>query len=223
MISLILPYWDRQAAADKALALLDKHYASMHGLEVVVVDDGNSVPFEGPSTRLNLRVVRRPTKHEPRSCIAAWNEGARQARGEIIAISCIEVLHERPVLRPMVAELARLGPKGYVLAAAWCPEFQEWHCHSRKRVPTCPPGTGLSFLGMLSRDFYAEVGGFDEAYMRGVGYEDRDFIWRMHKAGAKFVIRDDLVVLHPKTVASIKWPAEWFERNKALYESRGYA
>lgn len=219
MISVILPYWDRQAAADEALRSMAKAYRDLE-IEVVVVDDGNPVPFVVPEVPLAIRVVRRPLKHEPRSCIAAWNEGVRRAAGDIICLSCAEVVHPRPVLAQMAAELENQGPMGYVLAAAWCPDFRQWHCHSSVPVPTCPPGTGLSFCSMLRRSLYDLVGGFDEAYMEGVGYEDRDFVQRMHRAGARFVIRDDLVVIHPKAGASIEWPAEWLERNRIIYESR---
>ena len=219
MISVILPYWDRQGAAEEALRSMAKAYPDLE-IEVVVVDDGNPVPFVVPDLPLAIRVVRRPLKHEQRSCIAAWNEGVRQARGDIICLSCAEVVHQRPVLAQMAAELENQGPMGYVLAAAWCPDFRQWHCHSSVPVPTCPPGTGLSFCSMLRRSLYDLVGGFDEAYMAGVGYEDRDFIQRMHRAGARFLIRDDLVVIHPKTGATIAWPSEWFETNRILYESR---
>jgi hypothetical protein len=60
MISLILPYWDRQQAADAALRRISELYQGLD-LEVVVVDDGNAVPFvvpEGLSVPVNL--VRRP-------------------------------------------------------------------------------------------------------------------------------------------------------------------
>jgi hypothetical protein len=43
----------------------------------------------------------------------------------------------------MVENLRELGPMGYVHAAAWCPEQNQWHVHSTKIVPTCPPGTAV--------------------------------------------------------------------------------
>lgn len=218
-ISLILPYWDRQAAADKALRQMGALYAGLD-LEVVVVDDGNVIPFVAPDVPLNIKVIRRPLKSEPKSCISAWNEGVRQSSGEIIVLSCIEVLHEKPVLAQMAEHLYSLGESGYVLAAAWCPEHGIWHCHSTVSVPDCPSGTGISFCGALHRSLFEKVGGFDEAYAEGAGYEDRDFIRKLVSAGAKFVIRDDLAVTHPKAGASISWPAGHFERNEAIYRAK---
>ena len=218
MISLILPYWLRQEAADMALALLDQHYAGMD-LEVVIVDDGSPEPFRTPQTRLNIKVVRLPTKKWPKSPCLCWNEGVKAASGEVIALSCIEVLHEQPVLAEMLAELERT-PNGYILAAAWCPEQQAWHTHSTVEVPECPKGTGLAFLGLMKRELYERAGGWDEEYRDGAGYEDRDFIHHMTQAGAVFVKRDDLVVTHPKTGASIAWGEAKFARNKALFERK---
>lgn len=219
MISLILPYWKRQAAADKALELIAATYEG-EDVEVIVVDDGDPEPFIEPRLALDLRVIRLPRKDVPKSPVTCWNEGVKAARGDVIALSCIEVLHRGPVLLAMDEALDIMGEDAYILSAAWCPEQHAWHTHSSVEVPQCPPGTGLAFLGVLNRSLYDRAGGFDEAYRDGAGYEDRDFIHRLHRAGAQFVIRDDLVVTHPKTGATIKWPPEAFSRNKMIFEEK---
>lgn len=218
-ISLILPYWNRQAAADVALARLALLYPYLD-LEVIVVDDGDPEPFRVPLLDLNLMCLRLPQKTRPMSPVTCWNMGASIATGDVIALSCIEVLHERPILAEMLEELTERGPMAYVLAAAWCPEQRQWHCHTTVHFPECPPKTGPNFCALMHRSLFQLVGGFDEVYREGAGYEDRDFIQRMHRAGAQFVIRDDLVVTHPKTGATIRWGAEQFARNEAIYRAR---
>ena len=79
MISLILPYWKRQAAADKALAMLDAIYFG-RDVEVIVVDDGDPDPFIEPRTSLDLKVLRLPRKDAPKSPVTCWNEGVKVAR-----------------------------------------------------------------------------------------------------------------------------------------------
>lgn len=218
-ISLILPYWKRQAAADKALAMLAEQYQNLD-LEVIVVDDGDPEPFRVPLLDMSLVCMRLPKKLAPKSPVTAWNRGVEIATGDLIALSCIEVLHQKPVLAEMAEELFERGPKAYVLAAAWCPEQQAWHCHSTVHFPDCPAGTGTTFCALMRRELYQEVGGFDEVYRDGAGWEDRDFIHRLVRAGAEFVIRDDLVVTHPKSGAQIRWGAEQFARNEAIYRER---
>lgn len=222
MISLILPYWDRKLAAYVALRRLAEMYHDLD-LEVVVVDDGNPEPFEPPQTSLNINVVRLPTKYEPLCPVTCWNHGVEVAKGDVIALSCIEVLHTDPVLAQMASELERLGPDGYVLSAAWCPESREWHCHSQHRASgsyPIPVGTGRAFLAMLNRSLFEKTGGFDDEYRGGAGYEDVDWIYRLIKAGAKFSMRDDLVVTHPKSGATIRWSSEKFERNHNLLKGK---
>lgn len=216
MISLILPYWNRQRAADVALSRLRDTYAGMD-LEVVVVDDGSTTPFVAPDLGLNIRVVRLPEKMVPGAISAALNAGAAAASGDILVISACEVLHDQPVLEGMAETLERTGPKGYVLAAAWCPEQGRWHCHSTVQVPHCPPGSGIAVCAMIRRDFYFKVGGFDEDYCDGAGWEDKDFINRLARHGAQFVIRDDLVVTHPKTGATIRWGQDRLDHNKRVF------
>ncbi len=219
MISIVLPYWNRKAAADDGLRSLERCYAGLE-MEVVIVDDGNQEPYVPPALSLDISLVRLPVKQEPKSPATPWNVGAAAASGEIVVLSCIEILHEQPVLEQMATELERLGPDGYVLAAAWCPESRAWHCHSTVQVPDCPVGTGIAFCGAMRRELFERVGGFEEDYRDGAGYEDRDFIRKMVLAGAKFVIRDDLVVVHPKTGAMIKWSQEAFARNEMIYRRR---
>lgn len=218
MISLVLPYWDRQQAADKALTLLAETYKGLD-LEVIVVDDGNPVPFRVPNVGLNIRVITLPIKHEPKCPATVWNAGAKAAKGEVLVLSCIEILHETPVLEQM-AEEVRKHKDNYVLASAWCPEEQVWHCHTSVTVPDCPPDAGIAFCAAMRPELFNRAGGFDEAYRDGAGYEDRDWIRRLHFVGAKFIKRDDLKVIHPKSGATISWGDGKFQRNLNLFRSK---
>ena len=215
-ISLILPYWDRQKAADKAFELLARHYSDLN-MEIVVIDDGNTIPFKKPDLPLDIKVVTLPQKFLPMCPVTPWNEGVKNASGDIVVLSCIEVLHETPVIQELVERLIKIGENGYTLAAAWCPEYDAWHCHSSVKNPRNPWGTGLSFLGAMYKEMYWKAGGFSEEFRDGAGYEDNDFINKMLAVGAKFKICDDLVVIHPKSDANIAWPDGTFARNEKLF------
>lgn len=217
MISVIMPYWNRQEATNKALEAYARHYSGL-GVQVIVVDDGSPVPFVSPVHEgLQIKVVRLPAKDVPKNPSLCFNEGVKAAKHDFIVLTNPEILHEKPVLGEMLRELSR-HTKGYVLAAAWCPEEGRWHCKSDHKVPENPAGTGLHFCSMLTRELFESVGGFDEAYRDGAGYEDNDFINKLVDVGAKFVIRDDLVVVHPKTGAVTKWDPNGFIRNRALFD-----
>lgn len=225
MISIIMPYWDRPLALTRALAALSEHYSGLD-FEVVIADDGNAIspPLDGVYD-YPVRIVHLPRKDEPRNPCVPINAAVAAATGNIIVLTNPEIIHTQPILRQMRAQLYDLGPKGYVLASAWCPEEQAWHCHSsisgdRAAGERQPEGSGFHFCAMLHRDLFNEAGGFDEEYRDGAGYDDPDWINRVARVGAVFKIRDDLTVLHPKTGARTAWPAGSFRRNRALYFSK---
>jgi len=216
LISLLLPYWNRPEAAYKAVESLKKHYSGLD-MEVIVVDDGSSQPFGWKDDGLNVRVITLPKKDEPKSPVTCWNVAAKEAKGDILVISCIEVIHESPILEELTRDL---GENEYRIASAWCPESRRWHTHSTVHVPDLPNGVGLGFCAALRKDLYWKAGGWDEAYREGSGYEDRDFLKRLLKVGAEINIRDDLKVIHPKTDAQINWGGGKFLKNLAIYRDK---
>ena len=126
----------------------------------------------------------------------------------------------------MHKSLIEAGPKGYILAATLSVDTGRWYCHSSVtakknralgRLPL-PEGSGLHFCSMINKDFFYEVGGFDEDYRDGQGVEDNDFVWSLWSHGAKFVMRDDLVVYHEGT--KTRWPEGGIERNSEIYRKK---
>jgi hypothetical protein len=65
VISLILPYWERQSATDAALSQMAFHYRKLD-LEVIIVDDGSPKPFSaGCAMPFTVKVLRLPEKSIP--------------------------------------------------------------------------------------------------------------------------------------------------------------
>lgn len=225
MISLVWPFWQRQAVADRSCALLAEHYADLD-MELVVVDDGNAEPYRAPKLPFPVRVVRLPAKSNPLNPCVPLNCGVAAARGDVIAISGPEMMHTTPILQAMRDELGD-DAKKYVLAAVWYVDGKTWHCHStNKRSDNgdvgsmLPPGADYHFMSMLRRSLWDASGGFDEDYREGAGYDDPDFVLRLHRAGAKFLIRDDLVVEHIRRGARAEWTPHMFARNRAIFLSK---
>lgn len=226
MISILLPYWERQEATNASLKLMAKHYQDLP-LEVIIIDDGNKIPFEKPEVDLDIQVVRLPTKSFPLNSSVPYNAGFKASKGEFIALSSPEMLHVEPVLGAMRAEVKVGGPNAYVLASCWSDEQNRWHCHSSKVRPSVndvggwlPEGSDYHFMSMMHRELYEKAGGFDEDYRGGAGYEDPDFVRRLSKVGARFVRRDDLTVIHPRKGAHVKWPTPMLTKNRRLFLSK---
>lgn len=227
MISLVLPYWQRKAAADAALERIGALYRGLD-LEVIVVDDGSPEPYVPPKgLGVPVSVARLPAKTGPKNACVPFNVGAGLAQGDYIALSNVETLHRFPVLDELREEIQRGGPGTYAIAACWAPESGCWHAHSSIAAPFAtdtqkrmPAGSHYHFLSMLGRGLWSAAGGFDEDYRAGAGYDDNDLLMRLYVSGARFVIRDDLVVDHPRAGARAAWTPEMFARNKALFLSK---
>lgn len=213
MISLILPYWQRQQAAVAGLESLARHYAGLD-LEVIVVDDGSPDPFVVPPLPIRIRLLRLPSKATTMSPCVPINRGVSLATGDIIALSSVEMLHISPVLSEMRDELLRVGSLGYVSAAVWAPESHCWHVHTSLGRPP------LNFMTMMHRSLWDASGGFDEDYREGMAFEDDDFLNRLKRVGARFVIRDDLVIHHPRKGAKAKYEPEQHARNRLLFAKK---
>lgn len=225
MLSLILPYWKRQEATDESLRMMEKHYSGMD-LEIVIVDDGSPEPFVRPDLKLDIKTIYLPKKSGPLDPCTPYNVGVRASKGNLIALSNPEIRHDFPVLQDMVEEVEK-DPLNYVMAACWCPEQHRWHCHSSREHRNdndvgryLPEGAGYHFMSMMDRSLWDKCGGFDEDYRQGAGYDDPDLVLRLHKAGAKFVMRDDLVVEHSRSKAHAAWTKEMFARNRAIFMSK---
>lgn len=222
MISLILPYWSRQEATTEALWSMVRQYWTYLDLEIIVVDDGSPVPFVKPIVPLDIKVVRLKTKHHALNPCVCYNEGVAKSQGDYIALSNPENLHRADILHALQAEITT--DLTYVTGAAWCAEQNRWHCHSSmvRRNDNdvgayVPAGAQYHFMSMMKRSLWDKIGGFDEDYRDGAGYDDPDLVRRLHRAGAVFKMRDDLVVEHVRAGAHSAWTPEGFARNRAIF------
>jgi len=226
MISVIMPYWNRLTLFTRSLDRLAELYPD-YNLEILVVDDGSAeecrIDKEYPWP---VRIIYLPRKEEALNPCIPLNIAVKESKGYILVLTNPEILHTKPIFGEMLDDLISLGQKGYVLAAAWSNDTKRWYCHSSVtekknralgRLPL-PPGSGLHFCSMMYKDFFNEIGGFDESYREGQGVEDNDFVWALHQAGAKFRIRDDLIVHHEGTATS--WPKGGIERNTEIYRKK---
>jgi glycosyltransferase involved in cell wall biosynthesis len=78
-----------------------------------------------------------------------------------------------------------LGHRGYTFASP----NGSWYCHPIHRP------TGLNFLSALTKSSYERMGGFDERYRFGTGYDDMEFRDRLRRTH-EFRYASELAGLH---------------------------
>lgn len=218
MISVCVPHWNRASE----LARMYREYLTLYPgleLEFSVCDDGSSprppAPHRGTLTCLPVK------DHALNPCVPL-NVAVMHARGEILVLTGPEVEHRVPILPIMAAALEAGGEFDYLMAS--CQDVDgRWLCGSRVRGGEdgrgpMPAGSGFHFCAMLRRELFERAGGFDEEYRAGQAFEDNDWLYRLEHAGARFVMRDDLIVWHRRMPCA--WPAGGHERNRRLFESK---
>lgn len=215
MISVCVPHWNR---ADELARMYGEYLALYPGLELEfsVCDDGSSprppAPHRGTLTCLPVKA------HALNPCVPL-NIAVMHARGDILVLTGPEIEHRTPILEAMADGL---GPDDYVIAA--CRDVDgRLLCGSQVRGNEqgrgpMPAGSGFHFCTMLHRRLFERAGGFDEDYRPGQAFDDNDWLYRLARAGARFVMRDDLVVWHRRIPCA--WPDGGHERNRRLFESK---
>lgn len=221
-VSVVMPFWKRAEALFRTVRSYIDLYSDLD-IEIIVVNDGsNEKPILPALPPWPINVVDLPLKHYAKNPCVPINTGVEHAKGDIIILTNPEVVHRQRIIPAMIRELQEAGPTGYVAAACWDERYSMWLCRSDTKSRGCaklPDNAALHFCSMIYRDFFMEVGGFHNEYRDGQGYEDNDFLWTLHKHGAVFSIRDDLIVEHMK-VPKTQWPKGGAERNRLIFENR---
>lgn len=185
MISVCAPYWRRQAALDRMAEQYARLYPDLV-LEIVVADDGSPDPAVAPP---GVTVVHLPRKDRPLNPCVPINRAVGASTGDVIVLTNPEIEHREPVLGAMLAMFeheddyvtARCVDERWGLVLAG-PEV-DYGQHGRLPVPL---GAHFHFLAMFHRSLWVKAGGFDEDYRHGLACDDNDWLWRLHRVGARF-------------------------------------
>lgn len=213
-VSVVMPVYDRQEAAERAVeSVLAQSFGD---LELIVVDDGSREPFRLPEahrTDNRVRLVRQEVNRGP---AAARNAGAAAARGDWIAwIDSDDRWHEDKLARQaeliaaILPDAMEAVATGFRYAGDGQPEVS--------RIPIAAAAPELFFAGcwfcpgsttIVSRGAFARVGGYDESLRR---FEDVDWFIRFGLAGGRLHVVDEVLAdihrspappLDPTTIAA---------------------
>lgn len=214
--SFLMPYFKRVKQLHNTLASFVHHYAGKRAdYEIILLEDVKNVRDEQDHEQFT-EIVRAfsslmnivPVKTDYENChnpAPLFNLGAiTMAKGKFLIITNPECFHKADVLSGLDEEFAK-DESSYVVCSCasivsynfWIKDFFEfkyshhrWYQHSEYR------NAMYHFCSAISKENYTKVGGFDESYRDGIGYEDNDFIETIKKAKIPIVTRDDLLVLH---------------------------
>jgi GT2 family glycosyltransferase len=169
------------------------------------VDDGSvDEPFSDDYHALIFD--RMPSKKQWKNPCVPLNKAVRNSKTPLILLQSPETYHETPCAIQMQSSMNHY--KDVVLATVRTEGIRKpWYAHPVHRPKR------YWFCQMMSRQFFDEVGGFDERYREGQGWDDDEFERRLTRAGANWIWREDCVAVHVATKRKLH-P----HRNKRLFE-----
>ena len=221
-VSVVVPYYEAPDALDLTLAALERQTYPRDLFEVIVVDDGSSVPLEPPvSSPLDVRVIHQEDLGF--GLARARNNGARAARHPILVFLDCDMLPEDGWLAAharwhhLAGDLLTLGFRAHVdvggidaaairhrtgtLAGLFKgrrvdrPEWIEFHMARTDELTIVSDDIFRVVTGGnlgVGRWFFDQVGGFDGSFDRW-GMEDTEFGYRAFTRGGPLVpVRDAL-------------------------------
>lgn len=225
MISIIIPYWEREEVLKRSLVYYADIYAETElSLEFVVVDDGSPTEPALPVIdalrpyRFPLKLIQMPEKDYAKNPCVPINKAVEASSGTTLFLTSPECIHFKPVLEQLYADHQRLGWKSIVMCSVYDQQDKRWLLHSEHSP------TKNHFANMMSRKLYDEVGGFDEDYREGYCFDDCDFIYRLEEKNPVWHWRDDLRVVHAavslkKTKAMPNLETKWIA-NGVIFQKK---
>jgi len=190
--SIVMPYYNRRGQLKETLDTFKMYYGLRKDIEVILVESYLTTTEEDQEVDrlLDYSYLRYSIKRcstITRNPCVAFNLGANDRYGgKYIILTNPECLHTMDILSKLDAMDL---DSNYVVCGCQTPKGG-WYQHSVHR-PAC-----FHFCSCISRENYLKIGGFDENYQYGIGYDDDDFLWTVRNNNIPVIQRDDLIVLH---------------------------
>ena len=243
LVSVILPSFKRGALLDLGLYSLTKQYTSFN-FEIIVLNDGIEDDTESVCKKYsNVRYFftgQRNTKEKSiwRVPGFAINIGVKQAKGDVIVLSCPEIWHlTENSLGSVVAALkpnTLTSPKTiyfdddnkilpYLLSDSFNKQLEIPNGFLKSHCPNTGKGTAYTmpfFMAMYKQDFI-DIGGYDEDFT-GYAGDDNDFIGRLKMTHSREFLNNVAVVHlhHEGTNMGNNSDNESWKFNYVLWRSR---
>lgn len=195
--SIIIPAYNAEKTLEKCLAALREQ--SFGDFETIVVDDGSK-----DSTKKIAKSFKEVKLLEQANAgpATARNNGATQAKGEIIVFLDSDCVAEKNWLEEMLAPLENneiAGVQGTYKNKQKELIARFTHLEIEKRHSKMAKQEFIDFMGSYSaayrKKIFEEMKGFDTSFPMASG-EDTDLSFRLSKAGYKMVFNQHAAVYH---------------------------
>jgi GT2 family glycosyltransferase len=221
--SVILPAYNEGAQIGPCLKAILANVSDLAALEILVVDNGSSDDTVSVARAHGVRVMENTTGKRV-NISSLRNLGAHEATGDILVFLDADMLVPSDWLE-QASRYFRAGFQGALGFIAKVPDTAGWVgriwgqrlCRKRSRVMEVDflPGRNI----FVNRAVFEAAGGFDPAFLTG---EDKDFTFRVRKAGYRVVSAPDVCLIHlgyEKSLAEL-WRKEFWRQSCTLQFAR---
>lgn len=157
-------------------------------IEVIIIDDGSDNPIEN--------AIRLERTDKWRGACIAYNTGFKAATGDVIMINSSECVHVGDVTGYVFKNFKE---NDYFSFSTYMmnkdedlskPRFDNfWGVRSTV-------GNSIPYCGVISKKNMDLLGGYDERFVKGIGFDDYDFTHRVKNLGLNIKVIDDPYVIH---------------------------
>jgi len=210
-VTIVMTYWNRKRQLENTLKSI-KQYG--HDVKIIIVDDastdGNDIScFEEE----NVKIITMKNKTWINPCIP-FNTGLALADTDIVILQNAECIHNGDIVGHVINNIEKgtyLNYSAFSIDSAltervyageeinsiinpyltrYINAWIGWYNHPIYRPEM------LHFCSAITREDLYELGGFDERYYNGLGYDDNEFILRIQNKGMTVKIIENPLVVH---------------------------
>jgi GT2 family glycosyltransferase len=243
-LSIVTAYYNRKELFLKTLESIESSERTDE-IEVVVVDDGSSEDQRLEDIRVNhsfpIHIIRQdPEDKDYINPCVPFNIAINKAKGDLILLQNPECYHVGEVISKAIKDTT---DDNYLVFAAYAmskKDTENFSLGSKINLLSQPSDGGqqegwynhsvinprpLHFASCITKKNLDDLGGFDEAYAQGIGYDDDELLMRIKDSGLKVQICDNPFVLHQNHYDENAFESKFrnsphlFAKNKELYIS----
>lgn len=212
-ISLVITYLNRKNQLRNTLRSIEQYD---HDIEIIIIDDG-STDGEDINCFKNdqIKIITMKNKTWINPCIP-FNVGFKEAKGDVIIFQCAECIHIGNIVGNVLSNISENtylnystlsidktltqrifnGEDTYNVVSPHLNDYINanggtgWYNHPKYRPEM------LHFCSAIMKKDLYKLGGFDERYSDGLGYDDYDLIHRIRKMKMNIKIIENPFVVH---------------------------
>ena len=204
MISICMAYYNRRELLLNTLESISN--SVIKNIEIIIVDDNSTIEQDvfdlSDKYPFSIRVIKIRNKTHLNPCIP-FNIAFNQAIGDIIVIQNPECEHNGDILKHVTENI---NDSNYITYACYSLSQNKskeirnvsavsngdsaWYNHSIYRP------VAYHFCSAITKKNINELGGFDERYKNGIGYDDNELLLRIKRKGLNVSIVDNPFVYH---------------------------